>query len=52
VAEGTREWPPEIEMTGEVRALVDRRWDEYGIPTAASARDVSIRHSSSGLLRR
>jgi 4-hydroxy-3-polyprenylbenzoate decarboxylase len=52
VAEGTREWPPEIEMTGEVRALVDRRWDEYGIPIGAPARDGSIRHSSSGLLRR
>src|SRR3954451_24615752 len=24
--EGTREWPPEIEMTPEVRELVDRRW--------------------------
>jgi 4-hydroxy-3-polyprenylbenzoate decarboxylase len=29
--EGTRPWPEEIEMTDEVRALVDRRWDEYGI---------------------
>src|SRR5438105_15664309 len=27
--EGTREWPPEIEMSPEVKALVDRRWDEY-----------------------
>ena len=24
--EGTREWPPEIEMTPEVKELVDRRW--------------------------
>jgi hypothetical protein len=31
-AEGTREWPEEIAMTEEVRALVDRRWSEYGIP--------------------
>src|SRR6266702_905578 len=31
--EGTREWPPEIEMSGEVRDLVDRRWAEYGIGT-------------------
>ena len=29
--EGTREWPPEIRMTEEVRALVDRRWNEYGL---------------------
>ena len=29
--EGTREWPEEIEMSEEIRALVDRRWDEYGI---------------------
>jgi 4-hydroxy-3-polyprenylbenzoate decarboxylase len=31
-AEGTREWPEEIAMTEEIRALVDRRWAEYGIP--------------------
>jgi 4-hydroxy-3-polyprenylbenzoate decarboxylase len=30
--EGTREWPEEIEMSQEVRALVERRWDEYGLP--------------------
>jgi 4-hydroxy-3-polyprenylbenzoate decarboxylase len=30
-AEGAREWPEEIEMTGAVRRLVDRRWHEYGI---------------------
>jgi 4-hydroxy-3-polyprenylbenzoate decarboxylase len=30
--EGTREWPPEIEMSAEVRELVDRRWAEYGLP--------------------
>ncbi len=29
--EGTREWPLEIEMTDEVRDLVDRRWAEYGL---------------------
>ena len=53
LAEGTREWPPEIEMTGEVRALVDRRWHEYGIPTAAPARDGTMRRSwTGGLLRR
>src|SRR6476660_2493466 len=31
--EGTREWPPEIEMSDEVRALVDRRCAEYGLPS-------------------
>ena len=30
-AEGTREWPQLIEMSPEVRRLVDERWDEYGI---------------------
>src|SRR5213083_1831149 len=29
--EGTRPWPEEIEMSDEIRALVDGRWDEYGI---------------------
>ena len=29
--EGTREWPPEIEMSDAVKALVDRRWNEYGL---------------------
>src|SRR5689334_7041627 len=29
--EGTRRWPQEIEMSEEIRALVDRRWNEYGI---------------------
>ncbi len=29
--EGTREWPPEIAMSEEVRRLVDRRWEEYGL---------------------
>ena len=33
-AEGAREWPPEIEMSAEVRALVDARWADYGIPDA------------------
>jgi 4-hydroxy-3-polyprenylbenzoate decarboxylase len=38
-AEGTREWPPEIVMTDDVKALVDRRWEEYGIDIDPSARD-------------
>jgi 4-hydroxy-3-polyprenylbenzoate decarboxylase len=29
--EGAREWPDEIEMSAEVKELVDRRWHEYGI---------------------
>ncbi len=29
--EGARPWPNEIEMSAEVRELVDRRWAEYGI---------------------
>jgi 4-hydroxy-3-polyprenylbenzoate decarboxylase len=33
-AEGTREWPPEIEMSSEVKALVDARWAEYGLDHA------------------
>jgi 4-hydroxy-3-polyprenylbenzoate decarboxylase len=31
-AEGAREWPPEIEMSPEIRARVDERWAELGIP--------------------
>jgi 4-hydroxy-3-polyprenylbenzoate decarboxylase len=30
-SEGAREWPDRILMTEEVRDLVDRRWEEYGI---------------------
>jgi 4-hydroxy-3-polyprenylbenzoate decarboxylase len=54
-AEGTREWPPEIEMTDEVKALVDRRWAEYGIDLDAAAGNGRIRQSLRplrGLLRR
>jgi 4-hydroxy-3-polyprenylbenzoate decarboxylase len=42
--EGTRPWPPEIDMAPEIRALVDRRWSEYRIPTPASARNDRVRH--------
>jgi 4-hydroxy-3-polyprenylbenzoate decarboxylase len=31
--EGAREWPPEIEMSPEVKERVDRRWAELGLPT-------------------
>ena len=27
-----REWPEPIRMSDEIRALVDGRWAEYGIP--------------------
>ncbi|HLY94659.1 MAG TPA: menaquinone biosynthesis decarboxylase [Gaiellaceae bacterium] len=40
--EGARPWPEEIEMTPEVRELVDRRWDEYGIGLVPSAGNGSI----------
>ena len=29
--EGAREWPPEIEMSAEVKEMVDTRWSEYHI---------------------
>src|ERR671923_886578 len=45
-AEGTRPGPEEIAMTDEVKALVDRRWAEYGIPLAGAARDGETRHIS------
>src|SRR3954471_7885018 len=54
-AEGARPWPDEIVMSDEVRALVDSRWAEYGIPGASAARNGDIRHISSPsrrLLRR
>ena len=36
VSEGAREWPGRIEMTQEVRDLVDRRWEEYGLEARSS----------------
>ena len=50
--EGGRPWPPEIEMSDEVRELVTRRWDEYGIPADPAARKGSMRHSWRRLSRR
>ena len=29
--EGARPWPEEIEMSAEVKDLVTRRWNEYGL---------------------
>jgi 4-hydroxy-3-polyprenylbenzoate decarboxylase len=51
-AEGGREWPPEIEMSDEIKALVDRRWDEYGLGAPPLAANGPIRHSSQRLFRR
>jgi 4-hydroxy-3-polyprenylbenzoate decarboxylase len=51
-AEGAREWPPEIEMTADIRDLVDRRWGEYGLDAVLSAGNGTIRQSSRSLLRR
>jgi len=48
-AEGTRVWPEEIAMSDEIRELVDRRWEEYGIP-AHGARD-SVQNGSRRSLR-
>jgi 4-hydroxy-3-polyprenylbenzoate decarboxylase len=49
--EGTREWPPEIEMSPEVKALVDARWSEYGLDAAAAGQD-GRRSALQRLLRR
>ncbi|HET6642264.1 MAG TPA: menaquinone biosynthesis decarboxylase [Gaiellaceae bacterium] len=49
--EGTREWPLEIEMSDEVKALVDSRWAEYGLGAAPAAVD-GRRRSLRQLLRR
>jgi 4-hydroxy-3-polyprenylbenzoate decarboxylase len=54
-AEGTREWPPEIEMTQAVKELVSGRWGEYGIELDASAANGQMRQSAAAkrrLLRR
>jgi 4-hydroxy-3-polyprenylbenzoate decarboxylase len=49
--EGTRVWPPEIEMDAATRELVERRWSEYGLG-AASASSDGARRSLRHLLRR
>jgi 4-hydroxy-3-polyprenylbenzoate decarboxylase len=38
-AEGTREWPPEIDMSPEVKELVTSRWAEYGVEIEAGGRN-------------
>jgi hypothetical protein len=51
--EGAREWPPEIEMTPEVRARVDARWAELGLPEHADRGGVQNgRRAATGRWRR
>jgi 4-hydroxy-3-polyprenylbenzoate decarboxylase len=40
--EGTREWPAEIVMDDAICALVDRRWDEYGLDRVQPASHDAI----------
>ncbi len=47
--EGARPWPPEIEMSEEIRELVDRRWAEYGLELGTAANGTGIRQSSRSL---
>ena len=51
--EGAREWPEEIAMSEEIRELVDRRWEEYGIPATmlTHADGVSVQNGSRRGLR-
>ena len=44
--EGTREWPPEIEMSDAIRERVSSRWAEYGIALDPSAGNGQMRQSS------
>jgi 4-hydroxy-3-polyprenylbenzoate decarboxylase len=44
--EGARPWPEEIKMSPEVRDLVDRRWEEYGIGIDPDATNGAMRHIS------
>ena len=46
-AEGARPWPGEIVMSDEIKALVDRRWNEYGIPAHAPTVTSLTRRTSS-----
>jgi 4-hydroxy-3-polyprenylbenzoate decarboxylase len=48
--EGAREWPDEIVMSAEIRELVDRRWDEYGIGGLGTAATDGSRRRK-GVLR-
>ena len=48
--EGTREWPEEIEMSADVRARVDARWAELGLP--ATPTDGSVQNGVRGRRQR
>jgi 4-hydroxy-3-polyprenylbenzoate decarboxylase len=48
--EGAREWPPEIEMTAEIKARVDARWAELGLP--AHSGDGTVQNGRRGAERR
>jgi 4-hydroxy-3-polyprenylbenzoate decarboxylase len=48
-AEGARPWPKEIIMSEEVKALVDRRWEEYELPGTPSAETVQNGRGRRGL---
>jgi 4-hydroxy-3-polyprenylbenzoate decarboxylase len=47
--EGARPWPDEIEMSSEVRELVDHRWAEYGIALGTAAQNGRMVQSSRSL---
>jgi 4-hydroxy-3-polyprenylbenzoate decarboxylase len=47
--EGARPWPPEIEMSAEIRELVDRRWAEYGIESVPGAGNGGVGQTSRSL---
>jgi 4-hydroxy-3-polyprenylbenzoate decarboxylase len=49
--EGARPWPDEIEMSQEVRSLVDRRWGEYGLGSDTPTENGEMRHISHPLRR-
>src|SRR5436190_705354 len=48
---GARPSPREIEMSAEIRDLVDRRWDEYGIAAVPGARNGGVGQTSRSLRR-
>jgi 4-hydroxy-3-polyprenylbenzoate decarboxylase len=49
--EGAREWPEEIVMSDDVKALVDRRWDEYRIELGGAESDGASRRPGRRLRR-
>jgi 4-hydroxy-3-polyprenylbenzoate decarboxylase len=47
--EGARPWPDEIEMSPEIRDLVDSRWAEYGIGSVPGAANGAVGKTSRSL---